>query len=147
MRKRWYACTVIISTILTSQTLTDEASVVAALEKLGATIERDEKQPGKPVVQVEIVGTKATDADVKNLTALKRIRSLSLGNTKVTDSGVKELAALKGLQSLDLRRTKVTDAGVKELTGLRGIQMLLLGGTEVTDASVAHWHEGDGRRR
>jgi hypothetical protein len=40
---------------------------------------------------------------------------LGLVGTRVTDAGLKELARLKRLQALDLGRTKVTDAGLKEL--------------------------------
>ena len=77
--------------VLTGAARADEASAVAALEKLGAKIKRDETKPGKPVIQV------------------------SLGNTAVTDAGLKELKELKQLTYLDINDTKVTLAALKEL--------------------------------
>jgi hypothetical protein len=56
-----------------------------------------------------------TDAGVKDLAALKRLRTLELGATQVTDKGLKTLANFKTLESVYLRDTVVTDAGVEEL--------------------------------
>jgi hypothetical protein len=43
------------------------------------------------------------------------LQTLFLNRTGVTDAGLKDLTALKELRSLNLFETKVTDAGVKEL--------------------------------
>ena len=92
-----------------------EDKAVKFVEGLKGKVTRDDTQPGKPVVKVELTGTEVTDAGVKELAALKNLTNLNLSFTKVTDAGVKELAALKNLTTLDLGETKVTDAGVKEL--------------------------------
>ena len=47
----------------------DEASAVKAVENLGNEVTRDDKQPGKPVIGVDLTGTKVTDAGVKELQA------------------------------------------------------------------------------
>ena len=47
---------------------------------------------------------------------------LDLNSSRVTDAQLKELAALKNLQSLNLFCTNVTDAGLKELAGLKRLQ-------------------------
>jgi internalin A len=70
--------------------------------------------PGSPF-GLYLGETQVTDLGLKELTALKSLRSLSLHKTRVTDTGLKELAALRNLQSLELSGTSVTDAGVKEL--------------------------------
>ena len=44
----------------------------------------------------------------------------------MTDAELKELAALKNLTTLDLFRTRVTGAGIKELAGLKGLTSLQL---------------------
>jgi internalin A len=49
----------------------DEAAAVKAVEKLGGKVTVDDKQPGKPVVGVELSGTKVTDAALKELKELK----------------------------------------------------------------------------
>src|SRR5438477_11668371 len=75
----------------------DEASAVKAVEKLGGKITRDDKLPGKPVIGVNLTGTKVTDAGLKELKDLKQLTSLILAKTKVTDAGLKELKQLKQL--------------------------------------------------
>jgi len=81
----------------------DEADAVKVVEKLGGKITRDDKQPGKPVVEVNLSVKKVTDADLKQLKEVKQLASLNLfGCKEVTDAGVKELKELKQLTSLTL---------------------------------------------
>ena len=101
MNSPWYGSMVLVWLILTGVTRADEASSVAALAKLGAGIQRNEKQPGKPVVAVDLRGTEVTDAGLKDLAPLTHLQKLDLSVTKVTDAGLKELAPLKRLQTLD----------------------------------------------
>ena len=68
-----------------------EDAAVKAVEKLGGKVERDDEQPGRPVVEVSLAGTQVTDADLKGLKDLKQLRHLDLSNTQVTDAGVQEL--------------------------------------------------------
>jgi uncharacterized caspase-like protein len=113
-----------------------EAKAAAAVERLGGTVTRDEERPGRPVIEVHLSFSKAADADLKELAALKRLQVLVLSFTTITDAGLKELAALPGLRKLYLNDTGVTDAGMKELTRLHSLQALYLGGTTVTDAGL-----------
>ncbi len=92
-----------------------EDKAVKAIEKLGGMITRDEQTDGKPVIGVVFREKNVTDADLKELAALKQLQRLYLGNCKITDKGLKELTTLKELQTLYLRGTNVTDAGVAEL--------------------------------
>src|SRR5437870_178159 len=115
----------------------DEASAVKAVEKLGGKVTRDDKLPGKPVIGVNLGGTKVTDADLKELKDLKHLTSLNLGWAKVTDVGLKELKHLKQLTTLYLGGTKVTDAGLKELKDLKQLTSLNLAETRVTADGVA----------
>src|SRR5262245_62445988 len=100
----------------------DEAAAVKAIEQLGGKVKRDTKQPGKPVVAVDLRSTLTTDADLKVLKECKHLQVLDLGVTQVTDAGLKALKELRQLQKLDLTFTKVTDAGLKELKELRQLQ-------------------------
>lgn len=113
-----------------------EAKAVAAVERMGGTVTRDEDRPGKPVVEVHLGFSQAADADLKELAPLKRLQVLALSFTPVTDAGLKELTALPSLRKLYLNDTCVTDAGMKEVVRLRGLQALYLGGTKVTDAGL-----------
>src|SRR5438132_7218776 len=83
----------------------DEASAVKAVENLGGKVTRDDKLPGKPVIAVNLYGTKVTDAGLKELKHLKQLTSLNLACTQVTAAGLKELKHLKQLTSLKLSRT------------------------------------------
>ncbi len=79
-----------------------EDKAVAFVEKLGGTVTRDEKAPGKPVVGVSFQPTiiivktegKVTDSDLKELVGLKNLTTLDLGSTGVTGAGLKELVGL-----------------------------------------------------
>jgi internalin A len=66
----------------------DEAAAVKLIEKLGGTITRDDKQPGKPVIEVDLAFTPATDANMKELKDLKQLKTLYLSDTQVTDLGL-----------------------------------------------------------
>src|ERR687884_316868 len=97
----------------------DEASAAKAVGKLGGTVTRDDKLPGKPVIGVHFNFKPVTDVGWKELAELKQLTTLYLTATQVTDEGLKELKHLKQLTSLDLEGTKVTDAGLTELKDLK----------------------------
>ena len=107
-----------LSLALASGLRADEEAAVKSVEKLGGTVERDDKASGKPVTAVNLTGWKVTNKDLKQVAAFKRLQSLNLNRSRVTDAGLKELARLKQLRKLDLRSTTVTDAGLKELKDL-----------------------------
>lgn len=92
--------------------------------------------PGTPFL-LDLRFTKLTDAGLKELAALKSLRSLHIGATSVTDMGLQALAELNSLRSLNLALTKVTDAGLIELAVLKSLQSLNLSATRgVTDAGL-----------
>jgi hypothetical protein len=69
----------------------------------------------QPSVPFGVFCVNVTDAELKELTRLKRLQSLLLLGAQVTDAGVKELAELTELQELALIDTQVTSEGVKKL--------------------------------
>ena len=50
-----------------------EDKAVAFVKKLGGTVTRNEKAPGKPVFAINLSGTEVTDAGMKELAALKNL--------------------------------------------------------------------------
>src|SRR4051794_41001541 len=85
----------------------DETAAVKMVEKYRGEIERDEKQPNRPVIGVDLRGSQVTDAGLKELKELKQLQWLALdGCRELTDAGLKELKELKQLTKLDLRRTQ-----------------------------------------
>ncbi len=73
---------------------------------------------------LDILGTDATDADLKELATLESLHTLDLAFTKVTDDGLKHLSRLKSLHVLCLFATKVTDLGLSELASLKSLDTL-----------------------
>jgi internalin A len=117
----------------------NEDRAVRALEEAGCTVERDDRQTGKPVTKVYFP-EKTTSDDLEKLAphlrGLPQLRVLSLKGSPVTDGGLKQLRELTSLGELDLNFTRVTDQGLKELKGLTKLQDLYLGSTAVTDAGL-----------
>jgi len=92
-----------------------EDKAVQSIEALGGRVYRDEKLPGRPVVEVYLGDTKITDPDLKVLKELKGLKIIDLTNTRITDAGLENLKELQGLQTLDLGSTQITEAGLKDL--------------------------------
>jgi hypothetical protein len=99
-------------------------------------ITRDDKRPGKPVVEVVMFGHWVSPARLKLMAALKDLKVLNLSMSSVGDVGVKELAPLKSLHSLNLSYTRVRDAGLKELAPLKSLQSLDLSFTGVSGVGL-----------
>ncbi len=114
----------------------EDKAVAIIWRDLRGRVTRDEKAPGKPVIEVTLQGTKVTDTGLKELAPLKNLTTLILQATKVTDSGLKELAHLKNLTTLHLQATPITDAGLKELAPLKNLTTLMMVGLKVTDAGL-----------
>ena len=98
---------------------------------------------------VSIAGGEAmTDAGVRSLAGLKRLRSLDLhGPERVTDAGAAALATAPRLVKLDLSfAPKVTDAGAKALGQSKSLADVDLSGTAVTGTGVGALAAGLGPR-
>ena len=106
---------------LASLVRADEDSAVAVLKQLRAKVVRDDKLPGKPVVEVDLRGTDAENADLAPLQELKSLRTLDVRGTMVTGSGLKVLEGLKNIQLVRLNEEQTNDKAIKTL---RDIGML-----------------------
>ncbi|MAV35037.1 MAG: hypothetical protein CMJ59_06220, partial [Planctomycetaceae bacterium] len=128
---------------------------VAALEKLGAVIKRDDSQiisveggdDGRlaelvfslqgEVIKVTFNGSQITDAGLVHLTGLTDLQTLDLTLcTNVTDAGLVHLQGRTTLEYLNLNGTGVTDAGLAHLAGLTKLQSISLP-KQITDAGIA----------
>src|SRR5438270_10438550 len=99
---RLHRCGLVAAVLLASAAASsaDEDRVVAALKQRGATVERDEKRPGRPVVAVDFRNAEATDKDLKELAALTQLQKvMCLEADKLTSAGLKEFGALKQLRA------------------------------------------------
>ena len=122
----------------------EEEDAAAAVQKVGGLITRDEKAPGKPVVEVSFQGTSTgqviQDKDLATLKGLKHLKTLHLGYvTKTTDAGLVHLKGLTSLEKLNLPETDITDAGLANLTWLKNLKSLgLVFCKGITDKSVPY---------
>lgn len=114
----------------------EQSEAVKALEKLGGKITVDETQTSRPVVEISLNATNASDMDLKDLKQLKSLQKLNISRTKITDAGLKEIKDLKALHTLLLGGTAISNAGLKDVAELTNLRNLLLGGTRVTDAGL-----------
>ncbi len=86
--------------------------------------------------EVYLRGTNVTDADLKHLARVPKLRAVDLAATPITDSGVKELAAIRDLEVLNLEHTRVTDDAEPILGAMSKLRELNLEGTFFSDAAV-----------
>jgi len=99
--------------------------------------------PGpRPVVEVNFVLSRVTDADLAYLKWLPHLQTLTfgLGSDNVTDDSLKHLRELTNLEQLSLFNTRVTGTGFEHLKGLTKLRELCFGGHRqpITDASFQH---------
>jgi hypothetical protein len=110
------------------------------LETLGAKVNiRKTSEPGDPPMDVDLSGKTLTEADMKELGALKDMTRLNLRGATFPAAGLKELASLRGITAIDLSDCKAaTDDAVKDVSTLQSLTTLSLAGTPITDAAVKH---------
>jgi Leucine-rich repeat (LRR) protein len=77
-----------------------------------------------------------TDAGMKDLRKLSRLKKLDLGFTHVTADGLQHLDGMPGLRFLNLRGMRITDAAMGRINNLRELEQLLLSETPVSDAGL-----------
>ena len=125
-----------------TETNIDQATAITEIKRLGGSVTIDEKSPGKPVIEVNLVGSKVTDASLVYLKGFPELKWLSLGNAKkITNAGLLHLKGLAKLEFLNLDFTQVTDTGLVHLKGLTKLKKLYLWGTKVGDAGLVNLKE------
>jgi hypothetical protein len=77
-----------------------------------------------------------TDAGLRHLRRLSRLRHLDLSLTGITDEGLEVLRALPELQTVSLAWTRVTDDGIAHLSGSPRLQNVNLQGTSTGDGAL-----------
>src|SRR5262249_4307137 len=111
----------------------EQEQALAELKRLRGQVKRDTNTSDKPVISVDLHGTRITDAGLEQLRSFNKIQILNLYNTKIGDAGLAHVAGLTSLTTLYLNYTPVTNAGLVHLKGLVRLQQLGLYHTQVTD--------------
>lgn len=73
-----------------------------------------------------------TDSDLKNLSGLTYLQSLSIYGCQIDGTGFKYLDHLSNLKSLNMRHTKLNDSGSKELAKIQSLEYLHFGNVNIT---------------
>jgi hypothetical protein len=90
------------------------------------------------VYELNLAGSKVTDAGLASIAPLTNLRRLHLEKTAVTDAGLAHLKGLTNLEYLNLYGTAVTDAGLQHLSGMKNLRNLYLWQTKVTAEGAAN---------
>ena len=90
------------------------------------------------VYELNLAGSKVTDAGLAQVGQLPNLRRLHLEKTAVTDAGLAHLKNLANLEYLNLYGTAVTDAGLANLAGLKNLRSLYLWQSKVTAEGAAN---------
>ncbi len=77
-----------------------------------------------------------TDAGVRHLARMRRLRHLDLGGCAVSDRSLEILRELPVLETLSLAWTGITDAGVEQLSRCDRLARLDLSGTRTGDGAI-----------
>ena len=124
------------STAIADGTL-DESKAIEKIELLGGKVKRDDTLPGRPVVMINLQGSKRfNDRYIWLLKSFTRLTKLNLNGTAITDEGLKEVGNLKALTMLGLSSTTVTDKGLNEIRNLTLLNVLFIRDTATTDVGV-----------
>ncbi len=89
------------------------------------------------VDELNLYGTKITDASLKDVAKLTQLTELEMRGQNITDEGLKEVAKLQKLTDLCLDETQITDASFFDIAKLQKLTSLSLRDTQVTKAGVA----------
>ncbi len=117
-----------------------ESDALEAVRKAGGSIQRDDKDPARPVLNIVFDGEGGPVRDaLPHLTAFPKLQALGFsGASALDDEGTALLARLRGLRFLTIRGTKLTDEGLKGLAGLKDLEGLSLTRHHLTDAGLEH---------
>jgi len=116
-----------------------QQEAVAEITKIGGTVQYEEGDANRPVIEVNLKQNFKVSADVLNqVKKLDRLQKLDLSGSNVTDAELVHLKDLASLQTLWLSKTQVTDDGLSHLKGLKNLTWLELHGTKITDTGLTH---------
>ncbi|MGE5927479.1 MAG: hypothetical protein ACM357_09000 [Gemmatimonadota bacterium] len=89
------------------------------------------------VEELDLSGSRGvTDAGLRHLARLPRLRNLQLGGTPIGDAALEALGRVASLETLGLGWTGVTDAGVVQLASCERLRVVDLSGTATGDGAV-----------
>jgi hypothetical protein len=114
----------------------DPGEAIAYLQKRGAHIQRDKKQPGEPVIGVVMAGLNVNVDDMIQIRTFPNLEKLNLSHTNVNVTAIDYISEMRSLRQLNLNQANIGD-GVTALLGqLTNLEELYLNNTRVTDQGL-----------
>ena len=111
-----------------------EAAAVAAVQARGGDVAYD---AAGHVAKIDLANRPASDADLRLIAALPKLRTLEAWGAEITDRGIEALASSPVLEQLVLENTDITDVGAKSLAKLGALRVLnLRRSSNLTDAAL-----------
>lgn len=121
---------------------------LTVIRQLGGVVEEDPNLHGKPVVQVNLWGTKVNDEGLKHVSAWPSLQSLVLFDTRITDDGLAVISRLPDLRSLDVRYAyAVGNNTLERVKRLPKLTCLWMSATRITDAGLKHLEHQESLQR
>jgi mono/diheme cytochrome c family protein len=88
------------------------------------------------LVWLNLERTKVTDAGMKTIAQLQKLRTLYLNNTAVGDAGIQTLETLSDLSYLNVVGSQVTDQSTSALGNMKQLDNLYLGNTSISSKAI-----------
>src|SRR5262245_13706323 len=95
--------------------------VVARIRDLGGKVQTEDFPQVGPIVIITLARSKATDADVADLTVFPNLAALFLTETAITDAALKNLKSFPLLGYLNLAATRISNDGLRHLADVRDL--------------------------
>ena len=110
-----------------SVTRADDGPAIAAIEKAGAVVTRDDARKDRPIVLVTYLLRLVTDDGIralKEIEELPAIQFVGSGDTELTASTIRALQGKKSLKRLSIAFAKVSDESAEILGTLKSLESL-----------------------
>lgn len=114
----------------------NQQQAIAAIERVGGYVSRDNKLPGRPVTRVYFY--RITDDALELVQAFPSLKSLSVWHGNITEAGLAHIGRMVQLEHLHFEQSPVSDAGFAHLGQLTQLQSLEILEASFTDAGLAH---------
>lgn len=114
----------------------DRDHVISELTSLRATVIRDTRIPGGPVVGIEAGSTRITDSVLARCAVFTELVYIDLADTEVSTKGFEHLTACAKLRSVNLALTQASDEDLHWILRLPNLRWLNLVDTPVSDAAI-----------
>lgn len=82
--------------------------------------------------EIDLTGTKVTDAGIEVIAGLTKLRKLQLSATKITSAAIVHLVRLPALTDIYLINTAIDDTAIEGLARMTGLRKLSVSGTKLT---------------